>query len=233
MRSRRLRNTNHPRQNLDSFLDILTNTVGVLMFIGLFVSLLAVEAGTIIRTPLLSQTKKESRFFEVRNNQIFDINDPQLKNEINQTLAAIPTCVKPENAENISPYLSNFYFEKMKQYARCVNNRNQYFQNFYYDNGDYIVTFTKEGSLQYRANSSAQGDTIQEIKNSKSDFERILKQLNPDINYVAFVVRPDSFAAFRAARKQAWKLGYEVGWEPLSQDRILVFGSSGRIVGVQ
>ena len=43
MSRRRIRENNAPSQNLDSFLDILTNTVGLLMFIGLFISLLAVE----------------------------------------------------------------------------------------------------------------------------------------------------------------------------------------------
>lgn len=64
MRNRRARKISNPSQNLDSFLDILTNTVGVLMFIGLFVSLLAVEAGTIIRTPLRSETNKIPNFLK-------------------------------------------------------------------------------------------------------------------------------------------------------------------------
>ena len=47
------------------------------------------------------------------------------------------------------------------------------------------------------------------------------------------MVSPDSFDAFRVARQKAWSLGFEVGWEPISQDRILVFGSGGRSIGVQ
>ena len=78
MRTRRRRHNSKPDQNLDSFLDILTNTVGVLMFIGLFISLLAVETGTVIRTPLQSQTRKIGKFFEVRNNQVFYLSDPDL-----------------------------------------------------------------------------------------------------------------------------------------------------------
>jgi hypothetical protein len=236
MRHRRQRNSYHPAQNLDSFLDILTNTVGVLMFISLFVSLLAVEAGTIIRTPLRSPTKKEPKFFEVRNNQVFYLNDPQLNSEINQMLAAIPNCVKPEVPENIPNHLSNYYLEEVEKYSKCINNRNLYFESFYYDNAAYIVTFTPEGSLKYQAQPSAQGDTIQKIKNNQSDLEKILTQLNPDANYIAFVVRPDSFSAFRTARQKAWNLGYEVGWEPFSQNKTLVFaffGSGGRTIGVQ
>ena len=39
-----------PSQNLDSFLDVLTNTVGVLMLVGLFISLVAVDSATIVPT---------------------------------------------------------------------------------------------------------------------------------------------------------------------------------------
>jgi hypothetical protein len=233
MRSRRPRNNNNPRQNLDSFLDILTNTVGVLMFIGLFVSLLAVEAGTIIRTPLRSETMKIGKFFEVRNNEVFYLNDPQLENKIDETVATIPNCFRPNTPENIPNYLYSFYIQEIEKYDRCIRNRNLSLEKFYYDNGDYIVTFTPQGSLKYQPNSLSQGDTIKDLRNTGSEFNRILNQLDPNVNYIAFVVRPDSFAAFRAARQIAWNSGYEVGWEPLPQDRVLVFGSGGRSVGVQ
>jgi len=68
---------------------------------------------------------------------------------------------------------------------------------------------------------------------TNSSFINTLKQLNPDVNYIAFIVRPDSFETFRVAREKAWSIGYEVGWEPFAQDKILVFGSGGRSVGVQ
>lgn len=233
MRGRRIRKNNHPGQNLDSFLDILTNTVGVLMFIGLFLSLLAVETGTIIRTPLRAETNKDGRFFEVRNNQVFYLSDPKLEKEIDQILSTLPNCNTPEIPENIPSYLHSFYIQEIERYERCVKTRNTQLENFYFDNGNYLISFTTEGSLKYDANSSSQGENSKELKNTNSKFINTLKQLNPEINYVAFIVRPDSFEAFRAAREKAWSLGFEVGWEPISQDRVLVFGSGGRSIGVQ
>ena len=64
MRTRRYRQLNSPSQNLDSFLDILTNTVGVLMFISLFITVVAVESSTIVTTPLVSNTEKKPRFLK-------------------------------------------------------------------------------------------------------------------------------------------------------------------------
>lgn len=70
MRRRQHKQHNPPTQNLDSFLDVLTNTVGVLMFVSLFVSLVAVESATIVRTPLVSSTQKTPQFFEIRGNRV-------------------------------------------------------------------------------------------------------------------------------------------------------------------
>ena len=233
MRKRRLRTNNHPRQNLDSFLDILTNTVGVLMFIGLFVSLLAVETGIIIRTPLQSETRKIGKFFEVRNNEIFYISDPQLEREINQAVANLPRCSEPNIPENIPNYLYSFYIGEVERYERCINNRNLKLQSFNYDNDSYTISFTAQGSLKYEAHSFSRGSTIEDIRDDNAEYNDILQRLDPQLHYVAFIVRPDSFSAFRTARQEAWNSGYEVGWEPFAQDRTLVFGSSGRSIGVQ
>ncbi|BAQ64086.1 hypothetical protein [Geminocystis sp. NIES-3709] len=233
MRKRRIRTNNHPGQNLDSFLDILTNTVGVLMFVGLFVSLLAVEAGTVIRTPLRSETKKIGKFFEIRNNQVFLVSDPKLEQEIDTILATLPNCRTPDIPKNIPSYLYNFYIQEIDKYEQCNKSRNIKLKNFYYDNNNYSITFTDNGSLMYESKPSSLGENTKELKDKTSNFSEILTQLNPNVNYLAFIVRPDSFEAFRVAREKAWSLGYEVGWEPISQDRVLVFGSGGRSIGVQ
>ena len=233
MRRRQIRKNDPPGQDLDSFLDILTNTVGVLMFIGLFISLLAVETGTVIRTPLQSQTKKIGKFFEVRNNQVFYLSDPQIENAIDEVWATIPACKPPDISEDITSILRDFYFQEIQKYESCVSRRNQKLEQFYYSNNNYVVTFTPQGSLTYQPSSSGNGDTTKTIGKSDSVFGKTLKDLNPKVHYIAFVVRPDSFSTFRVARQEAWNQGYDVGWEPLTQDSVLVFGSGGRSVGIQ
>jgi hypothetical protein len=233
MRARRIRKNNHPGQNLDSFLDIMTNTIGVLMFVSIFVSLLTAEAGTVIRTPLRSETSKVGKFFEIRNNQVFYLSDSKLQTEIDKIVATLPTCKSPEVPKNIPSYLYSFYIQEVEQYEQCIKTRNIKLENFYYNNGNYLVSFTDQGSLKYDASSSSQGEDSKQLKNTNSNFINTLKNLNPEINYVAFIVRPDSFEAFRVAREKAWSLGFDVGWEPISQDRVFVFGSGGRSIGIQ
>ena len=235
MRRRRLRNKNYPSQNLDSFLDILTNTVGVLMFIGLFVSLLAVEAGTIIRTPLVSKSNKIAHFFEIRNNQVFYLDYPKVDYKIDKLLKKLPKCYPPNIPESVNSYLYDydFYLEKIQKYQTCWSKRHAQLRRFYVNTGYYVVSFIDGDSLKYEPISTATGDDKQELRANISRFNEILKQLDPSINYLAFIVRPDSFATFRVAREKAWQQGFDVGWEPFPQNSILVFGSGGRSIGVQ
>ncbi|HIK37799.1 MAG: hypothetical protein NZ901_12650 [Geminocystis sp.] len=226
MRDRKSRKIEKPSQNLDSFLDILTNTVGVLMFIGLFVSLLAVESGRTIRTPLRKETSKTPKFFELRNNQVFLISAPEIEEKIDELIASLPSCEMPEIGRDTPEYMYEYYLRKAQEYQLCMNSRLERIKNFYVDNGKYIVTIGENGGIVFQPRKDVSGETIEEFVN-------FLKQLNPRENYIAFIVRPDSFRVFRKARQTAWNLGFDVGWEPLEYDSVLVFGSGGREVGVQ
>ncbi len=234
MTRRKIRQNNTiPSQNLDSFLDILTNTVGVLMFIGLFVSLLAVEASTVIRTPLSQQTNKVGRFFELRNNQVFYINDPYIEKQIESAVSNLPRCYEPQIPDNIITGMHDFYIDQYRKYERCLLGRRRELERFYVSNDDYAVSFLENGSLKYQPTFTAQGENAQQLQDDNSKFNNVLKTLDPNVNFIAFIVRPDSFPLFRAARAEANKHGFKVGWEPFQQDRLLIFGSGGRSVGVQ
>jgi len=232
-RQRTIRKKNHPGQNLDSFLDVLTNTVGVLMFIGLFVSLLTVEADRIIKTPLRAETDKKGVFFELRNNQLFYISDPEIETQIEDIYSSLPTCNLPEPPRSRSQFAYQTYLNEINIYNSCTSNIARRVKNFSVDNGQYRVSFTADASLRYEPISNAQGEENQQIGAENSQFAQILQTLNPNEQYVAFIVRPDSFSTFRAAREKALTKGFQVGWEPFAQNNILVFGSGGRSVGVQ
>lgn len=233
MRNRGNRRIEKPSQNLDSFLDILTNTVGVLMFIGLFVSLLAVESGPTIRTPLRKETNKSPKFFELRNNQVFLISAPVVEEKINELTASLPSCERPEIEPNVPEYMYEYYLRKAEEYQLCMSSRLERIKSFYVDSGEYVVTIGGNGGIVFQPKEGVKGETLRELGGKNSEFVDFLKQLNPRENYIAFIVRPDSFQVFRKARQIAWNLGFDVGWEPLGDDSILVFGSGGREVGVQ
>ncbi len=237
MRSRARRRTNHPSQNLDSFLDILTNTVGVLMFISLFVTLIATGSNpktkVTIQTPLSSPTEKESLWFEIKDNKVSYLDLRQVREKELELTGNLPNCNKPANGLDSPASLSN--------YQSCLLSVLGRQSNFRTSTKNYEVQTVDEGvSLLFKPISEEVGETSSQLTAADSQFKKVLSQYKPNQDYLVFIVRPDSFETFRAARKQAWAAGYEVGWEPQAQNSPIkirtILGSElpgGQSIGVQ
>lgn len=240
MRSRARRRNNHVSQNLDSFLDILTNTVGVLMFISLFVTLIATGSSpktrVTIQTPLASSTDKDSLWFELNGNKISHLDLRQVREQELELSGNLPNCNKPSSSPNSSDYIS-----RQNNYESCLLSILGRQTNFRASTRNYQISTVDRGvSLLFDPLSEDIGETISQLKAPNSNFQQVLSQFNPNKDYLVFIVRPDSFEAFRAARKQAWDAGYEVGWEPQTQNAPIkirtILGSElpgGKSIGVQ
>ncbi|AFY89197.1 hypothetical protein Chro_3765 [Chroococcidiopsis thermalis PCC 7203] len=229
-----------PSQNLDSFLDILTNTVGVLMFVSLFISLVAVQSATIVRTPLVSKTEKQPHFFEIRGNKVTYIDTKVAQSHIKELVESLTVCSKPIPPDsNLSDY--DFFYEQLQEYYRwlqeyqdCITYKAQEFRTFQVRTSHYNVRLELEPfSEVYEPIEADVGESSKELKQENSEYKSILKKLSPQTDYLAFIVRPDSFETFRQAREIAWKDKFSVGWEPMKTDAQIRFSSGGRAVGVQ
>lgn len=223
-------------QNLDSFLDILTNTVGILMFIGVFVSLLAVEASTIVRTPLVQESNKTSYFIELRNNSLIDMEHyfPIVQNKLDTFIKTLPNCVEPSRPRGNSIYALERYVDRVRDYRRCQREITTKASNFKVATEHYKVNFDFINSAEiYKARKKQKGESVEALEKADSNFQELLSELDPEEDYLAFIVRPDSFPVFREARKIAWEKGFEVGWEPYPNQKPIVFGSGGRRINTQ
>lgn len=235
MRNRLRRRVAVPSQNLDSFLDILTNTVGVLMFVSLFVTLIAVEADSIVRTPLAKETEKEPRFFEIRDGKVTYLNDAKVQQEIEALIGNLPSCNRPDFSDSFDLATSRDYVRRMSDYRSCLRSRSNRLINFQTQTEYYNVRMINAStfSMIYEPILTKEGENKEQVALPESEFNEILANLNPNEDFLAFIVRPDSFAAFRAAREQAWAKGFDVGWEPHKEEIPITFGSGGRAIGVQ
>ncbi|GAB4542779.1 MAG: hypothetical protein Tsb0014_35860 [Pleurocapsa sp.] len=236
MRNRARRRLAVPEQNLDSFLDILTNTVGVLMFISLFVTLIATGSSSksklVIQTPLASETKKEPLWFEIRDNQVTYLNKERVDEEQYKLFGNLPYCVPPDVSSNLGLSANAEYLRRLENYNSCKVSRSRRLSNFQFQT-EYYDVVTVDGSLRFEPVFGKDGETEEQLRAESSQFNQVLAKFDPSKQYLAFIVRPDSFTAFRAARKQAWAQGYEVGWEPHPSELPIQFGERGRAVGVQ
>jgi hypothetical protein len=234
MRRRKTRRLAPPTQNLDSFLDILTNTVGVLMFIGLFVALVTAEVETIVRTPLVSNTRKSPKFFEVRDDRITYLDTDKVSRQLDLYMQGLPQCEKPEVPSTVFPEMYDYYLNRVEEYQECELNRIARLQEYHTTTRYYEARIAGSGAgIVYLPLPESEGELPREITSTESNFRDVLQNLNPQSDYLAFLVRPDSFTGFRQARKLAWEQGFDVGWEPMERDRVIMFGSQGRSVGVQ
>lgn len=223
MRSRARRRSKKVSQNLDSFLDILTNTVGVLMFISLFVTLIATGSSpktrVTIQTPLSSPTDKDQIWFEIKDNKVSHLNLRQIREEELKLTTNLPNCNKPGDNATDSDYLL-----RQENYQSCLLSVLGRQSNFRSSTENYRVKAVNRGiSLEFEPQSTDIGETSSQLTAPNSQFRQVLEQFNPNKDFIAFIVRPDSFEAFRAAREQARSAGYDVGWEPHPQDAPIKF----------
>ena len=218
MRRRAKYKSDRVNQNLDSFLDVLTNTVGVLMFISLFVTLIATGSSSkskiTIETPLSSPTDKESLWFEIDDNKVSHLDLRLVREKELELSSNLPNCNKPRGSINAPDYDL-----RQNNYQSCLFSIIGRQSNFQTATKNYNVRTVDDGvSLLFNPASTEIGESIAQLKTANSQFQQVLTKYNPNKDYLVFIVRPDGFEAFREARKKARDAGYEVGWEPHPQD---------------
>src|SRR5208282_1604424 len=86
------------------------------------------------------------------------------------------------------------------------------------------------GQMGLEARPGAIGETISGLEDQTSKFRAILAQLDKSQQYIAFLVRDDSFSMFRKARQVADEAGFDTGWELLGIDEPIKFGEGGTAI---
>jgi hypothetical protein len=234
-RQRKYNRSSLPIGNLDSFLDIMTNTVGVLMFVSLFITLVAVQSGTTIRTPLVSQTRKNAHLFEIVDNQVSYLDTDAISQQIKDFVKTLPDCSEPIEPYSYSLDELERYVEAVRQYESCIDEKASRVREFKPQTDSYQAQLIdiESFSWEYQRLAKNVGTANEQLSKADSQFKEILSRLDPEKDYIAFIVRPDSFSTYRQAREIAWKKGFNVGWEPHKLGQSIILGSSGRSIGVQ
>lgn len=70
-------------------------------------------------------------------------------------------------------------------------------------------------SLTIRRRSDAEAEMDNELQRPESHYREQLNKADPKSYSIHFLVFPDSYEAFRAARALAWERGFDVGWQSL------------------
>jgi len=213
--------------SLDSFLDILTNVVGVLVLIAIVIVVNAGGLSVSLGTPMVHPAPKDRHrvLLEIRGNRLVHLDEAQLDKLFEEHVQrhtgkefrdldcnefeALPALFEKHDVGNA------FYRIKLHIEERLA----------LVDDG---VTLARSLAFTFEPRKCVQGESLAEIRQPDSDYNALLTSLDPREHYLYFFVEPDSFEMFRTVRQIARSRGFSTGWDPRGPGEPLCFGPGGR-----
>lgn len=196
--------------------DMLTNTVGIVLFILVFTVLTTGGVVLAKRLPMEQSTEKKPLMVVCAGGQVFpkaeDLEDRFFKPLGQPTQWSI-----------------NSWLEGLKKHKL----EDKYF----------VLTGEASDGILGMVNATLictpqanRGEAVTRLPHQDSDYQRLLREHSPEKWFVYYLVRPDSMEAFAVARNLAMQqFGYSVGWNPLGPRDPVRFSltGGGRTPGIQ
>jgi hypothetical protein len=202
-----------PELLLVSFCDILTISISALFMATIITVFESTKVPELRMTPKAIVSDKTAVFFECRNNQLFSIDKATLDDQVADMLNSVGAGAR---SGDIGQFLKAIQ-------GRQVTNR------YYRVNPSYLLAAV----MALEPIPEVPGEKIEQLDLSSNNFHLMLSQLSSKKQYIAFLVRDDSFPVFRKARTLADEQGYDTGWELLGIDEPIKFGAGGTTMSVQ
>lgn len=205
--------------------DMLTNTVGIMLFILIFTVLVSGDAVVFKRFPIEQKTNLDPIMFICSNNNILP-----------QELQSLAGKFRSQMIEPMGrPRTSN----EVKEWLERANGLRM-------ETKDYILEASAGISKRLIGRSLTLtvicipredgGDTIADLQREPDLFVHSLSEHDPKRSFVYFFVRTDSLDIFEIVRDIARSNNFDVGWSPLPSDRGVAFAldseGQGEIVPV-
>ncbi len=202
-----------PEMLIVSFCDIVTVVTAALFFALLITIQEALKIPVFKPTPRAVPTNKTPVFFECRNHEVFYVNKDALDSQVAKKLSQMNPGVR---SGDLSQFLKAIQGEEI-------------------GNQDYSVDpkYLLVGVMALQPKPGSKGEAVTQLQAPSGLFQSALAQLDKQSQYIAFLVRDDSFDAFRTARSVADKIGYDTGWELLGEDEPIKFGQGGASIAPQ
>lgn len=172
--------------------DMLTNTVGIMLFILIFTVLASAGATVIRRFPIVHSTDKVAIMVICAHGKLYPVDIDKLGAE---------SYLEPARNENDRDQLR-------ATLLRHVESKYIDMQGVI-EPGEFYVRFTPRAD---------RGEDASGIADKSGAFAALLSRNDPDKNFVFYLVTDDSIDAFLAARQLSQKVGFEYGWTPIVHD---------------
>ncbi|HEY4117712.1 MAG TPA: hypothetical protein VGM56_07650 [Byssovorax sp.] len=195
--------------SLDSFLDIVTNVVGVLVLVAMVTTVsagsISVPAGTAAMTT--PGASAERVLFECAGDQVFVVDEAAAGRRVLEALSSAGADVS--RTDEVIALLD----------AQDVG-----------DESHRVRAERRGGGLAwvYTLRRDARGDRAADLSRRTSTFQRALASLGSG-GFAYFVVHDDAFATFERARDAARAGGVAVGWYPVAGREALRLATTGSL----
>lgn len=195
--------------NLDALMDILTCTVGIMIFVVVFTLLEAGGAVFEMNLPMLKDPPKHQERTEIvcTGGQIMPLHlDKAFDNSFGK----------------IREYMKITY-NNLPEAIRKANNL-KYEDDFFkysFDYYEYPASYWVSQRFLYMIvdrKSDAIADNLDSLNSVKSKFYSHISTLNKDSSWVAFFVDDESIELYKKARAIFRNKGFNVGWDPVGHD---------------
>ena len=211
--ARRRKRKGEPELLIVSFCDIVTITTAALFFCLIVTVQEAVKVPIFRPTPLAKVSSKQGIFFECRNDQLFFVDMAGLDGQVEELMSKLTPGVRGGD---------------LASFSKAIQGQNV--GNAYYKvDPNYLLV----GKMALDPRVGVSGESTGDLQNASSKYQSVLSVLDKDKQYIAFLVRDDSFDVFRKARQIADGMGLDTGWELLGIDEPIKFGEGGAAIGTQ
>jgi len=208
---RRRRQAAFEQPSLVPMADMLTNTVGIMLFILIFASLSTGAAVIFKHLPRERPTKASTVYMYCSGARMVHFEPAILAKELLKDAGRPTFSTATEWANKFSSRTIETDELQVSGEAEAKFSSNPFQQSIAIAAG---VVVRRKGN---------QGADEADVKTAGSAFQKLLAQKNRNEDFFFFFVNPDSIAVFRAARDQAAQQGFGVGWTPVGA------GEPGRI----
>ncbi|HOE00959.1 MAG TPA: hypothetical protein PLD40_10575 [Kiritimatiellia bacterium] len=204
-----------PSIDLSSLTDIMTCILGCLVFIIMLTGIDASQITVLVATPKeMTADDKSPVFFECRKDQLFEISLDQLKKACD------------EKTEEIRDWVKGNEQEFLKQAAQTMLEVNgQRLDYTYALMGKYVLMPIMD------ATGYALGTATEETPDKW--YASRLAQIDPETQFICFLVRPDSYRVFQRARNLAWINNINVACELQDEKNPISIGPGGERMYMQ
>ena len=207
------RRRKHPevmQPSLVPMVDLLSNTVGALVFIMIFTVMAASGVVVLKRLPLEHSTSAKPANFLCENDRIFPLDNEELNLKLRKKWG------RPTSIFDIYSWIARWDGIEVEDDHFIARGQSSLTYNTY----SVSILFTPKPDGGYSKT---------EIQNLDSAFRQRLAALDGKSRFVHFFVRPDGIDTFFLARKiAADDMGLGTGWMPLESGQPLRFVSHGR-----